>query len=248
MLENCHPPGRCHAFLLFLARSNFQARLCILLGKNEGLLVVNYEFSCSYHCGPGCQYFEGYAIYGFSQEISWFEFHALIDLFPVIRVFLSKTQPSQMSDFIQVYTKNSLSFFLVCRVKRARHEMTTRMTGEAFFSSWAAALIWRVSSLRRSRMRALPSLIRRKRETVRRLFLLGPFSLNSCKVAFFSCSDVDTPDCAALKLIDFGRSIDMKLFPAGTTFSANCYTEDFQCIEMKEGRAWTTQVPLTSAT
>ena len=133
MLENCHPPGRCHAFLLFLARSNFQARLCILLGKNEGLLVVNYEFSCSYHCGPGCQYFEGYAIYRFSQEISWFEFHALIDLFPVIRVFLSKTQPSQMSDFIQVYTKNSVSFFLVLRVKRARHEMTTRMTGEALF-------------------------------------------------------------------------------------------------------------------
>ena len=153
-----------------------------------------------------------------------------------------------MSDFIQVYTKNSVSFFLVLRVKRARHEMTTRMTGEALFSSWAAALIWRVSSLRRSRVRALPSLIRRKRETVRRLFLLGPFSLNFCKVAFFSCSDVDTPDCAALKLIDFGRSIDMKLFPARTTFSANCYTEDFQCIEMKEGRAWTTQVPLTSAT
>ena len=99
-----------------------------------------------------------------------------------------------------------------------------------------------------ARVRALPSLIGRKRETARRLFLLGLFSLNSCKVAFFSCSDVDTPDCAALKLIDFGRSIDMKLFPTGTTFSANCYTEDFQCIEMKEGRAWTTQVPLTSAT
>ena len=185
VLENCHPPGRCHAFLLFLARSNFQARLCILLGKNEGLLVVNYEFSCSYHCGPGCQYFEGYAIYGFSQEISWFEFHALIDLFPVIRVFLSKPQPSQMSDFIQVYTKNSVSFFLGRRVKRARHEMTTRMTGEALFSSWVAALIWRVSSLRRSRVRALPSLIRRKIETAGRLILLGLFSLNSCKVAFF---------------------------------------------------------------
>ena len=243
MLENCHPPGRCHAFLLFLARSNFQAFLCILLEENEG-----YEFSCSNHCDPGCQYFEDDAICGLSQEISWLEFHSLIDLLPVIRVFLSKPQPSQMSDFIQVYTKNSVSFFLVLRVKRARHEMTTRMTGEAFFSSWAAALIWRVSSLRRSRVRALLSLIRRKRETSRRLILLGPFSLNSCKVAFFSCSDVDTPDCAALKLIDFGRSIDMKLFPAGTTFSANCYTEDFQCIEMKEGRAWTTQVPLTSAT
>ena len=124
--------------------------------------------------------------------------------------------------------------------------MTTRVTGEALFSSRAAALVWRVSLLRRSRVRELPPLIRRKRETARRLFLLGLFSLNSCKVAFFSCSDVDTPDCAALKLIDFGRSIDMKLFPAGTTFSANCYTEDFQCIEMKEGRAWTTQVQYLS--
>ena len=127
MLENCHPPGRCHAFLLFLARSNFQAFLCILLEENEA-----YEFSCSNHCDPGCQYFEDDAIYGLSQEISWFEFHSLIDLFPVIRVFLSKPQPSQMSDFIQVYTKNSVSFFLALRVKRARHEMTTRMTGEAF--------------------------------------------------------------------------------------------------------------------
>ena len=107
MLENCHPPGRCHAFLLFLARSNFQAFLCILLEENEG-----YEFSCSNHCDPGCQYFEDDAICGLSQEIPWLEFHSLIDLFPVIRVFLSKPQPSQMSDFIQVYTKNSVSFFL----------------------------------------------------------------------------------------------------------------------------------------
>jgi len=56
-------------------------------------------------------------------------------------------------------------------------------------------------------------------------------------------SDVDTLDGACLKLIDFGRSIDMTLFPAGTTFNTNCYTEDFQCIEMKESRPWTTQVP-----
>ena len=132
-LENCHPPGRFHAFLLLLALSNFQARFCSLLEENEGVLVVIYKFSYSNHCGPGCQHFEGDAIYGLSQEISWSEFHWLIDLFPVIRVFLSKTQPSQMSDFIQVYTKNSVSFFLVLRVKRARHEMTTRMTGEALF-------------------------------------------------------------------------------------------------------------------
>ena len=64
--------------------------------------------------------------------------------------------------------------------------------------------------------------------------------LNNADCVF---SDVDTLDGACLKLIDFGRSIDMTLFPAGTTFNTNCYTEDFQCIEMKESRPWTTQVP-----
>lgn len=63
---------------------------------------------------------------------------------------------------------------------------------------------------------------------------------------FFIFLSEDTLDCACLKLIDFGRSVDMTLFPAGTTFTTNCYTEDFQCIEMKEGRPWTTQVTKAS--
>jgi checkpoint serine/threonine-protein kinase len=45
-----------------------------------------------------------------------------------------------------------------------------------------------------------------------------------------------------LKLIDFGRSIDMRQFPQGTTFSATVETSGFQCIEMKTGRPWTYQV------
>ncbi|XP_022798611.1 mitotic checkpoint serine/threonine-protein kinase BUB1-like isoform X2 [Stylophora pistillata] len=61
---------------------------------------------------------------------------------------------------------------------------------------------------------------------------------------FLVLDSEDTLDCACLKLIDFGRSVDMNHFPAGTTFTANCYTEDFQCIEMKEGRPWTTQVDM----
>ncbi|RMX52046.1 hypothetical protein pdam_00003773 [Pocillopora damicornis] len=61
---------------------------------------------------------------------------------------------------------------------------------------------------------------------------------------FLVLDSEDTLDCACLKLIDFGRSVDMTLFPAGTTFTTNCYTEDFQCIEMKEGRPWTTQVDM----
>ena len=64
--------------------------------------------------------------------------------------------------------------------------------------------------------------------------------LISQKSLFFS--DEDTLDGACLKVIDFGRSVDMNLFPPGTTFTTNCYTEDFQCIEMKEGKPWTTQV------
>ena len=45
-----------------------------------------------------------------------------------------------------------------------------------------------------------------------------------------------------LKLIDFGRAVDLHLFPEGTTFTANCYTDSFQCVEMKAGRRWTYQV------
>ncbi|BES88369.1 Mad3/BUB1 homology region 1 [Nesidiocoris tenuis] len=48
--------------------------------------------------------------------------------------------------------------------------------------------------------------------------------------------------CVAL--IDFGRSIDMSLFPEGTQFSRVVITEGFQCIEMKERRPWTYQTDL----
>lgn len=45
-----------------------------------------------------------------------------------------------------------------------------------------------------------------------------------------------------LKLIDFGRSIDMTLLPEDTTFTTVVTTDGFQCNEMKEGRPWTYQV------
>ena len=45
-----------------------------------------------------------------------------------------------------------------------------------------------------------------------------------------------------LQLIDFGQSIDMKQFPAGTTFTAKVTTKGFQCPEMKTNRPWTYQV------
>ncbi|KAF6215051.1 hypothetical protein GE061_009800 [Apolygus lucorum] len=52
----------------------------------------------------------------------------------------------------------------------------------------------------------------------------------------------ETEPC--LMLIDFGRSIDMSLFPEGTKFSRVVTTEGFQCNEMKEQRPWTYQSDL----
>ncbi|XP_033632493.1 mitotic checkpoint serine/threonine-protein kinase BUB1-like [Asterias rubens] len=47
-----------------------------------------------------------------------------------------------------------------------------------------------------------------------------------------------------IKLIDFGRSIDMQLFTHGTTFTATCNTDGFMCPEMQSGRPWTYQTDL----
>ncbi|RXM33009.1 Mitotic checkpoint serine/threonine-protein kinase BUB1 [Acipenser ruthenus] len=44
-----------------------------------------------------------------------------------------------------------------------------------------------------------------------------------------------------LSLIDLGQSIDMTLFPKGTSFTAKVETSGFQCIEMVTGRQWNYQ-------
>ncbi|XP_055005631.1 mitotic checkpoint serine/threonine-protein kinase BUB1 isoform X2 [Boleophthalmus pectinirostris] len=44
-----------------------------------------------------------------------------------------------------------------------------------------------------------------------------------------------------LVLIDLGQSIDMRLFPPGTAFTAKCLTSGFQCTEMQTGRPWNYQ-------
>lgn len=53
-------------------------------------------------------------------------------------------------------------------------------------------------------------------------------------------------DCSELsvQLIDFGVSIDLKLFTKGTTFTKAVKTECFTCIEMLEKRCWTFQPDL----
>ncbi|XP_063883652.1 uncharacterized protein LOC135112755 [Scylla paramamosain] len=53
--------------------------------------------------------------------------------------------------------------------------------------------------------------------------------------------DIFTEGPTCLKLIDFGRSIDMKAFPEGTTFTEVVTTEKFTCCEMRDGRPWTYQ-------
>ncbi|XP_032912448.2 mitotic checkpoint serine/threonine-protein kinase BUB1 [Catharus ustulatus] len=57
--------------------------------------------------------------------------------------------------------------------------------------------------------------------------------------------DNDTCDidglCHGLTLIDLGQSIDMKLFPEGTAFTARCETSGFQCVEMLTNKPWNYQ-------
>ena len=48
-------------------------------------------------------------------------------------------------------------------------------------------------------------------------------------------------NCKGIKLIDFGRAIDTRLFPRGQTFLADWPTDARDCVEMREGRPWTYQ-------
>lgn len=52
-------------------------------------------------------------------------------------------------------------------------------------------------------------------------------------------------DCPSMvKIIDFGRSIDMKLLPLGATFTEKVKTNGFACCEMRDDREWTYQTDL----
>ncbi|KAI4333945.1 hypothetical protein L6164_018693 [Bauhinia variegata] len=45
-----------------------------------------------------------------------------------------------------------------------------------------------------------------------------------------------------LCLVDWGRGIDLHLFPDGTVFKGDCRTSGFRCIEMQEDKPWKFQV------
>ncbi|XP_051151960.1 mitotic checkpoint serine/threonine-protein kinase BUB1 [Andrographis paniculata] len=47
-----------------------------------------------------------------------------------------------------------------------------------------------------------------------------------------------------LCLVDWGRGIDLTLFPENTKFMGDCRTSGFRCIEMQEKKPWTFQVDL----
>ena len=47
--------------------------------------------------------------------------------------------------------------------------------------------------------------------------------------------------CKGIKLIDFGRAIDTRMFPHGQAFIADWATDARDCVEMREGRPWTFQ-------
>ncbi|XP_078428705.1 protein kinase and Mad3-BUB1-I domain-containing protein isoform X2 [Wolffia australiana] len=45
-----------------------------------------------------------------------------------------------------------------------------------------------------------------------------------------------------LCLVDWGRGIDLNLFPPGTEFVGDCRTSGFRCVQMQEDKPWTFQV------
>ncbi|CAI5729042.1 unnamed protein product [Hyaloperonospora brassicae] len=73
------------------------------------------------------------------------------------------------------------------------------------------------------------------------LMIPGRPSLESCTK--MEGTDLDSVFHASdLHLIDYGRSIDLSLYPEGTVFSGSCHVKGFQCVEMLTQRPWTHQI------
>lgn len=47
-----------------------------------------------------------------------------------------------------------------------------------------------------------------------------------------------------LCLVDWGRGIDLHLFPDNTEFQGDCRTSGFRCIEMQRNKPWKFQASL----
>lgn len=64
---------------------------------------------------------------------------------------------------------------------------------------------------------------------------------------------IDISVLQGLCLVDWGRGIDLSLFPSTTEFKGDCRTSGFRCMEMKENKPWKFQAsiffsPFVSAT
>ncbi|KAK9922585.1 hypothetical protein M0R45_031045 [Rubus argutus] len=51
-----------------------------------------------------------------------------------------------------------------------------------------------------------------------------------------------TKTVKGLCLVDWGRGIDLHLFPDNMEFKGDCRTSGFRCVEMQENKPWTFQV------
>ncbi|NXY26045.1 BUB1 kinase, partial [Atrichornis clamosus] len=73
-------------------------------------------------------------------------------------------------------------------------------------------------------------------------FILGERQVAPAATTFLDNDSCDIDGLGhGLTLIDLGQSIDMKLFPEGTAFTARCETSGFQCVEMLTHRPWNYQ-------
>ncbi|KAH8822879.1 hypothetical protein DL96DRAFT_1619637 [Flagelloscypha sp. PMI_526] len=57
-------------------------------------------------------------------------------------------------------------------------------------------------------------------------------------VAQYSATGENGWSCKGLKLIDFGRAIDTRLFPQGQRFLADWKADEKDCVAMREGKSW----------
>ncbi|KAH3672247.1 hypothetical protein WICMUC_004342 [Wickerhamomyces mucosus] len=70
----------------------------------------------------------------------------------------------------------------------------------------------------------------------------GDLKPDNCMLRFNDASSDDkNKNSRGIKLIDFGRSIDMTLFPKNSEFRSSWKTDQQDCSEMREGKTWTYQ-------
>jgi checkpoint serine/threonine-protein kinase len=75
--------------------------------------------------------------------------------------------------------------------------------------------------------------------------LHGDLKPDNCMLRFFDRDDPNSVNdwrSRGIKLIDFGRSIDMRLFPTNIQFKSNWKTDNQDCPEMRNNSTWTYQV------